>query len=145
MKTANLLSALPAVVIMDDEKEYDGTYDRDENGIINAIVDAFEADDPEDEQEVAQCNFLTNVMNQQYTILHDNFGIKHAESANYGWVSVGDSITTKIRTINGYSTIETKFDEEAMTITSHVIKLVNDNGEYEEEVAYVAGNAAIAA
>jgi hypothetical protein len=145
MKTANLLSALPAVVINDAEKEYNGTYDRDENGIINAIVDAFEADDPEDEQEVAQCNFLTNVMNQQYTILHDNFGIEHAECANYGWVSDDDSITTKIRTINGYSTIETKFDDESMTVVSHVIKLINDNGDYEDEVSYVAGNAAVAA
>ena len=143
MSTA--LTTLPAVTAPAANDNFGGSYERDENGIIDAHSEGIEMEDPSDPEEIALDAFFKRVLNEQYTILHDNFGAEHAEKANYGWVEGDDFLCTKIGMINGYSTISTTIDDEEKTIVKHTVSLVDERGETESETIYLAGNAALAA
>lgn len=139
------LTTLPTITAPAADDNFGGSYERDENGIIDAHFEGIEMEDPSDPEEIALDAFFKRVLNEQYTILHDNFGVEHAEKANYAWVDGEDFLCTKIRTINGYSTISTNLDEEGKTINRHTVFLVNEKGETVSETVYLAGNAALAA
>lgn len=142
MNEAQKLNSLPTV-INDDSNNFYGSYERDENGIIQVFFREVDgSDDATAEQRATEERFAV-MMNEQYTILHDNYGREIAENTKYGWVEQDAKISSKIKKINGYSVIETMHDEN-YTNRRHVVTLVGDNGVNEEPITYSVGNAALA-
>lgn len=142
MNEAQKLNSLPTV-INDDSNNFYGSYERDENGIIQVFFREVDgSDDATAEQRATEERFAV-MMNEQYTILHDNYGREIAENTEYGWVEQDAKISSKIKKINGYSVIETMHDEN-YTNRRHVVTLVGDNDVNEEPITYSVGNAALA-
>lgn len=138
---AAALLVLPPVTPPVADDNFGGTYERDGNGIIQAHApDLSECETDEDRRYATA---ITLVANQQYTILHDNFGAEAAESTNYGWVGGDDNTTSKIRALNGYSTIQTKHGDDFVA-TRHFVVIIDDDGKESPETDYLPGNAALA-
>jgi len=136
------LTVLPPVTPPVANDNFGGSYERDENGIIQALVPDFSECETDEDRQYAIASTL--VANQQYTIVHDNFGAKAAESTNYGWVGGDDSTTSKIRALNGYSTIHSVHGDDFVA-TRHFVMLIGDDGKSAPETDYVPGNAGLAA
>lgn len=139
---ATLLTVLPPVTPPVAGDCFSGSYERDENGIIQALMPETGAWMTDEER--ARSIGVTGIANQQYTILHDNFGSKAAESTNYGWVGGDGYTTSKIRSMNGYSTIHSEYDKDYV-VSRHYTTLIGDDRQTEPETDYIPGNAGLAA
>jgi len=139
---AGKLTVLPPVTPPVANDNFGGSYERDENGIIQALVPETGAWMTDEER--ARSIGVTAIANQQYTILHDNFGSKAAESTNYGWVGGDGYTTSKIRSMNGYSTIHSEYDKDYV-VSRHYTTLIGDDGKDLPQTDYVPGNAGLAA
>ncbi len=142
MKVAAKLESLPTV-INDDSNNFYGSYERDENGVIQVFFREVDGPDDASAKRRAIEERFALMMNEQYTVLHDNYGREIAENTEYGWDEQDTQIGSKIKKINGYSIIETMHDEN-YTNRRHVVTLVGNNGVNEDPITYSVGNAALA-
>lgn len=135
------LVALPPVTPPVANDNFGGTYERDENGIIQALMPEFDGDETEEQIRLSLAYAL--LANQQYTILHDNFGSEVAEKTSYDSVSGDGLMCSKIRSLNGYSTITSTYNDEYVA-TRHFIVIIGEDGQNGPETDYLPGNAALA-
>jgi len=138
---AAALLALPPVAPPVEDDNWGGSYERDAAGIIEAFEPNLAECTEDEDLAIERANTL--LYNQQYTIVHDHFGREAAEKTNYGWVSMNGSISSKIRTLNGYSLITTTYDDDYVA-TRHFVVIIDEDGQNGPETDYLPGNAGLA-